>query len=435
MVTPSSYYSRNWENIALLPSLEKDQWIKYGKLTAELVLPFISLCKPAQLPISYAFGLWNITQASYSFLQAPHKYQDAAEIAKNVAELAFTYFELRAGLIVNTTLELLQYFYLPEEKRVERLGSFISTSLYLLSLLKPFSPQWTVVSLIFHACLSLYQAYQAGKEAHQAGTYLHEKTPVAIAKGLMGITRFYQAYQSYVILKNIQALEFLLKRNQEMAEETDLLIEKNADPAETQEVINDPSHSTQEQSSQDTPELQQIPTEEVPLEDGLTQIQRNDGSSVEALEEAISFNDHPLKNLVQKIEAKRVVLINPTTGEKQDFGAYFYGYGKQLVKGANLRFQYAVTEKGSHVTELHFRISEQYKERVLKHLEALHKSSPEQARQFAASLKGKKLSVEMKHVWEKKDYSPKPSALHVKGVGSLFLNPDKMSDFVKVSLK
>lgn len=60
----SLYYSRNWGNIALLSSLEKYQWIKYGKQTAELVLPFISLYKPAGVSISYSLGLWNITQKS-----------------------------------------------------------------------------------------------------------------------------------------------------------------------------------------------------------------------------------------------------------------------------------------------------------------------------------------------------------------------------------
>lgn len=383
MVT-SSYYSRNWENIALLPSLEKDQWAKCGKQTAELVLPFISLYKPAQLPISYGLGAWNITQTSCALFQgSPHKCQDAAEIAKNVAELGFTYFQLRAGLTVNTTLELLQHFYLlyqaPPVKRIERLGSCISTSLYLLSLVKPLSLQWTIASLIFHACLSFYQSYQARTD---------EKTTLAIAKGLMGITRLYQAHQSYVLLKNIQALEQLIRRNQEMDEETDLLIQEDDKNNADSEVIEDPTHSEHKKSLQDTSDVEQIHPEKETL-----------------------FKDHPLKNLVQKIEAKRVVLINPTSGEKQDFGAYFHGYGKGLVKGANLRFQHTVTKDGSHITELHFKITEIYKERVLKHLDVLHT--------------GPGCGIN----------KMRPGIFHIEDMGTLFVNPAKTHDLVKVSLE
>ena len=149
------------------------------------------------------------------------------------------------------------------------------------------------------------------------------------------------------------------------------------------------------------------------------------------------LKDHPLKNLVKKIEEKRVVLINPTTGEKQDFGSYFQGYGKGFVKGANLRFQHKVTTEGSHVTELHFRINEIYKERVLKHLDILYNLSPEEAGQFAASLKGKKFTVETELIFGSRGVLPnlkiQPKSFHVEDVGDLFLNPG--SDLVKVSLK
>jgi hypothetical protein len=73
---------------------------------------------------------------------------------------------------------------------------------------------------------------------------------------------------------------------------------------------------------------------------------------------------HPLSNLPQQIEERRILLIDPTKGTQSNFGAYFHGYGKGLVKGASLRFQKVVTESGEVTTELSFRVNHFYLSRL-----------------------------------------------------------------------
>ncbi|MGD0665872.1 MAG: hypothetical protein ABSA17_09155, partial [Rhabdochlamydiaceae bacterium] len=98
------------------------------------------------------------------------------------------------------------------------------------------------------------------------------------------------------------------------------------------------------------------------------------------------LQEHPLKNLPQKIEANRVVLQEPA-GPKNDFGTFFHGFGKGLVKGANLRFQRKIQEDGTFVTELSFKINEVYRKRFEKIYSAMNHLS-DQERQEVASLTG-----------------------------------------------
>ncbi len=71
-------------------------------------------------------------------------------------------------------------------------------------------------------------------------------------------------------------------------------------------------------------------------------------------------------DLEDKIDARRFMMVD-ADNQEHDFGSYFHGYGKNLVKGANLHFK--KVEKG---IELSFRINHIYHQRLRRMINAFN---------------------------------------------------------------
>lgn len=82
---------------------------------------------------------------------------------------------------------------------------------------------------------------------------------------------------------------------------------------------------------------------------------------------------HPLTDLHNKIDANKVILSN--VEKEYDFGSHFHGYGKGLVKGANLAFR-TVMVNGKELTECEFKINHVFREKLQNTLAELQKLKP-----------------------------------------------------------
>lgn len=82
---------------------------------------------------------------------------------------------------------------------------------------------------------------------------------------------------------------------------------------------------------------------------------------------------HPLADLHKKIDENKVTLSN--IEKEYDFGSHFHGYGKSLVKGANLAFRTVVVD-GKELTECEFKINHVFRETLQNTLNELKKLSP-----------------------------------------------------------
>ncbi len=94
---------------------------------------------------------------------------------------------------------------------------------------------------------------------------------------------------------------------------------------------------------------------------------------IKAGKSAISI-DSPLGKLQAEI-ANRKVLLPDATDEKRDFGAYFHGFGKELVKGENLAFRTAIID-GKSVVELDFKVNHAFRGRIDEAFEYLSSLDP-----------------------------------------------------------
>ena len=86
---------------------------------------------------------------------------------------------------------------------------------------------------------------------------------------------------------------------------------------------------------------------------------------------------HNLINLNGKIDENKVSLSNQE--QKYDFGSHFHGYGKGLVKGANLAFRTVVVD-GKELTECEFKVNHVFRDKLQKTLNELQMLNPSEIR-------------------------------------------------------
>lgn len=79
---------------------------------------------------------------------------------------------------------------------------------------------------------------------------------------------------------------------------------------------------------------------------------------------------HNLSDLNGKIDENRVSLSNQE--KEYDFGSHFHGYGKGLVKGANLAFK-TVVINGKELTECEFKVNHVFREKLQETINQLQK--------------------------------------------------------------
>ncbi|MGH2611820.1 MAG: hypothetical protein ACRDFB_02080, partial [Rhabdochlamydiaceae bacterium] len=197
-------------------------------------------------------------------------------------------------------------------------------ALYLSSLYYG-TPAWIVVSLLSQASSELMQAYkESSKESHQ---------PEVVASIILALIRLYKA-SSYLpkdfILNQLQRFKQLPAPSQEGKIHTHL------------------------QGFEQSPTSSQL---QAPL--------------------------HELSgDLEAKIDARRFTMVD-TKGKVYDFGSYFHGYGKYLVKGANLNFKKIEEINEDKRTELSFRLNHIYHDRLRTIIKALDKLKPDERSEIA----------------------------------------------------
>lgn len=86
---------------------------------------------------------------------------------------------------------------------------------------------------------------------------------------------------------------------------------------------------------------------------------------------------HKLSDLNGKIDENKVTLSNQE--REYDFGSHFHGYGKGLVKGANLAFRTVVVD-GKELTECEFKVNHVFREKLQETINELQKLNPSEIR-------------------------------------------------------
>lgn len=104
------------------------------------------------------------------------------------------------------------------------------------------------------------------------------------------------------------------------------------------------------------------------------------------------------EDLNGKIDLHRFSLVG-SKNQEYNFGAYFHGFGKYLVKGANLNFKKVKREDNVKYIELSFSVNHIYSSRIRELIKALACFNPEEKTEFAKRYNAQGLSIE-----EKADY-------------------------------
>jgi hypothetical protein len=129
---------------------------------------------------------------------------------------------------------------------------------------------------------------------------------------------------------------------------------------------------------------------------------------------------HPLQDLPEKIDEKKVILANQS-GE-YDFGSHFHGLGKGLVKGANLQFR-QVTVDGHEMTELEFKINHAFRDALEKSIKDLRQINPKEAKEILQFTGSHVSAISTKILNEDHDFSwmdnPKTHELSLQNLGTI----------------
>lgn len=271
-------------------------WAEQGKFLTELAIPFISLYKPAAGVLSLGMGTWNVAQ--YGALMIWGKPENrgihAFALARGVALLGAAYFQHKILVTVSSSSDLIYNLSLLVQASPEKRGEHFGRSL----------------SAAFHL-LTAVQPFS-----------LHWQMASLVVQALF---EFYQAFQVEEKPTDL-GYERALTMTAKVAMGTIRLYQAGLFLEEIQR-----RHDAKN---------------------------REAPKKLKADEEAAGEKNRSLSNLREQIEQKRVVLQNPINGEKYDFGAFFHGYGKGMVRGDVLRFRTKTTEDGTTWTELAFKINQ-----------------------------------------------------------------------------
>lgn len=112
---------------------------------------------------------------------------------------------------------------------------------------------------------------------------------------------------------------------------------------------------------------------------------------------------HPLTDLAGKIDEKKITLSN--LEKEYDFGSHFHGYGKGLVKGANLAFRTVVID-GKELTECEFKINHVFREKLQNTLTELQKLNPSEINDILHITNSHVQSLSIEEHKDANDYDP-----------------------------
>ncbi len=140
-----------------------------------------------------------------------------------------------------------------------------------------------------------------------------------------------------------------------------------------------------------------------------------------------------------KIDARRFTIVD-ANNKKYDFGSYFHGYGKSLVRGMNLNFRKIILDNGTTGLELSFRINPLFQSKLQDMIQKLSELNPEEQQAFAhqCQARGIKIYSKMPYTVDKSAIVKKAAHLIVlEGLGSLMVGRNSyhtLRDQVKITL-
>lgn len=339
-----SYFQRNFEH-DLSSFGGESKFVCAAKRVALIALPFIALYKPFGSFISLVMGTMRTFSNCFTVIVAFSEgkmvafLREMGKVALSVLSLVTTFFQFTLGALITTGVDcILSAYdciqYLREgkiEKAIDALLQTVSSALYL-ALIFSGALEVTLASLIVQAILSLFQA----KEEFFEGKYLE-----GIAKTLMGAIRFYEA----------GCAAFTLKRRDELFDKFALLLKRIKKGKEFTHLV----------------------------ESELNLVGKRNSEALNKIMQSAQFEGIPL-------EDRRVFLID-VDGNEFDFGTYFHGYGKALVKGNNICFH--VKEK---TTELDFKVNHAFRDVLQNYIDGLELLDSAELQEFLSftnsSIKG-----------------------------------------------
>lgn len=303
-------------NIELPEKYQGKTWAEQAKFLTELAIPFISLCKPAAGALSLGMGTWNVAQYGALMIWGKPKNRGvhAFALARGVALLGAAYFQHKALVITSSLSDLIHNLSLLYQAPPEKRG-------------EPFGR-------CLSAALHLLTAIQPCSLQWQLASLV-----------VQALFEFYQAFQ-------------VEEKPTDLGYERALTM--TAKVAMGAIRLYQASLFLEEIQRQHDAKNREAP------------------KKLKADEKAAGEKNRSLSNLREQIEQKRVVLQNPINGEKYDFGAFFHGYGKGMVRGDILRFKTKIKEDGTTWTELSFKIHQFYFDKLKALLESQGNFPPRQ---------------------------------------------------------
>lgn len=128
---------------------------------------------------------------------------------------------------------------------------------------------------------------------------------------------------------------------------------------------------------------------------------------------------HSLIDLNEKIDENKINLAHQE--KKYDFGSHFHGYGKGLVKGANLSFRTVMID-GKELTECEFKMNHVFREKLQKRLNELKNLN---ISEICDILQFTHSHAESLHVEESKDSSDSVYRIVASGLGQITIGASR----------
>ncbi len=396
------YYHRQYEQ-DLPENPEGSSSIETAKRAVHIATPFLSLYQPFGSAISLTMGSVRVLSSSVGVVTSDDMTTCATQVmhvSLAVLALAGTLYHFTLGLYISTCaditgnlIRIFETLYAHEYKQAgEELLQALTSGLYL-GIMMTGSLEVALASILIQALVSFYQAREE---------WANGRMPEAFAKSLMGFVRLYQANTQ---VQQIQRRNLLIKKYQEF-------IERLQKGREIDHLWDHPLIERVQNESKMTPQQKQL-------------AEKVDGALPK---------DHPLSDLPTQIDKERVVLED-AKGNQYDFGSYFNGYGKQLVKGMNVHFK----NEGDKTT-LDFKVNHVFRERLEKVIQDLEHTSQEDLKDlfkvFGSHIKD--VSITRKTIshphW---DTFNEIYEIHLQGLGTISVGAfrDNITLFDKISVE
>jgi hypothetical protein len=332
LFTPDTYHRRY--DLDIQEKQEDSDWLEYGKRISLIALPWISLYRPAGTAISLSMGTFRVIthlNAAWGLQQTEEGYWtrcglEFLETSVAIVAVVGTIFVFKIGLYITTVFDLTQglgrilqvYF---AEGKTEEEKQLLRQQLIdeLLQTLSSFLYLAFMISGALELMLLFSFIQGAGSLYQSRNEFAKGRYLEGISKAGMGCVRFGQTANYWQLIEKRNAA-YKIQKYQE-------LLARCVKARQTRHLIANPLSG----------------------------------------------------NLKKEINGRQVVLFNGQRDCK--LGSYVHGYGKGLVKGANLTFRTVVVNE-KEMVELDFKVNHCFRKNIDESLETFKKFSSQEISEF-----------------------------------------------------